>query len=98
MKPLNPRTLVDVFYLSRLLKHLLVYLEESPMQVSLPTISYHLQIPVAIFRRMANLHQQTEDAPNIQPEDFHTVFSLLLLQYPTLRIWEQEDKSVFIEM
>ncbi len=95
MKRIYPRLIKDKFYLSRLLEQLLITLETCPLQVQLRALSYDSHIPEAIFIRLAHLHQYPEDAANIHAQDFHIVFSNILFRYPTVKIFEQADGSLF---
>lgn len=95
MKRIYPRQIQDKFYLSRLLESLLQTLEECPLQVRLRALSYDSHIPESIFVRLKNLHRHPEDAPNINAQDFHIVFSNVLFRYPTVKMYEQDDGSVF---
>ena len=98
MKRIYPRQIKDKFYLSRLLGQYLTTLEESPMQVRLRALAYNSQIPESIFRRLMNLHNNPEDAPNINAEDYHILFSNIMFRYPTVKMWLQDDGEVFFEM
>lgn len=98
MKRLYPRQIKDKFYLSRLLEKYLITLEESPMQVRLRALAYNSKIPESIFRRLMNLHNNPEDAPNINAEDYHILFSNIMFRYPTVKMWLQDDGEVFFEM
>jgi hypothetical protein len=44
------------------------------------------------------LHLNPEDAPNIHPEDYHILFANILFRYPTVRLYELPDGSVFFKM
>ncbi|MBX2890752.1 MAG: hypothetical protein KF734_07500 [Saprospiraceae bacterium] len=98
MKRIYPRQIKDKFYLSRLLEEYLTTLEESPMQVKLRALAYNSKIPESIFRRLMNLHRNPEDAPNINAEDYHILFSNIMFRYPTVKMWLQDDGEVFFEM
>ncbi len=98
MKRIYPRQIKDKFYLSRLLEQYLTTLEESPMQVRLRALAYNSGIPESIFRRLMNLHNNPEDAPNINAEDYHILFSNIMFRYPTVKMWLQDDGEVFFEM
>ncbi|MCW5923186.1 MAG: hypothetical protein KIS77_12620 [Saprospiraceae bacterium] len=98
MKRIYPRQIKDKFYLSRLLEQYLTTLEESPMQVKLRALAYNSKIPESIFRRLMNLHRNPEDAPNINAEDYHILFSNIMFRYPTVKMWLQDDGEVFFEM
>lgn len=98
MKRIYPSRIQDKFYLSRLLDLLLNTLQSSPLQVELKALSYDSQIPEAIFYRLQDLHRQPEDGPNITAADFHILFANILFRYPTVRIYEQKDGSIFFEM
>lgn len=98
MKRIHPREIQDKFYLSRLLELLLQTLEESPLQVRLRALSYDSRIPESIFLQLVNLHRHPENAPNVNPQDFHIIFSNVLFRYPTVKMYEQDDGSVFFAM
>ncbi len=98
MKRIYPARIQDKFYLSRLLDLLLHTLEESPLRVQPRALSYDTRIPDSIFRRLQNLHRCPEDAPNITAQDYHILFANILFRYPTVRIYEQADGSIFFEM
>lgn len=98
MKRIYPRQIQDIFYLSRLLEKYLTTLEESPMQVKLRALAYNSQIPESIFQRLMNLHRDPSDAPNINAEDYHILFSNIMFRYPTVKMWLQDDGEVFFEM
>lgn len=98
MTRLFPGRIRDKLYLSRLLDQLLRQLESSPLQVTLKALSYDTQIPESIFRRLADLHRNPDDAPNITAEDFHIIFANTLFRYPTIRLYRQRDGSIFFEM
>lgn len=95
MRRIYPRSIKDKFYLSRLLELLLQTLESCPLQVSLRALSYDSHIPESILTRLAQLHCHPEDAMNINTEDFYVVFSNVLFRYPTVKIFEQPDGSIF---
>jgi len=97
-KRLYPRQIQDKIFLSRLLEQYLSALADSPMQVQVKTLAYDSQIPESVFQRLRLLHRQPEDAPNINAEDFHILFSNILFRYPTVKMWLQDDGTVFIEM
>ena len=98
MKRIYPRHIQDKFRLSQLLDELLQTLETSPLQVKLRTLSYDCRIPEDIFTRLAQLHRQPADAPNIEAGDLHIVFSNVLFRYPTVKIFEVKDGSFFFAM
>lgn len=98
MRRLYPYKIKDKFYLSRLLDELMQTLETCPLQVSLKALSYDTQIPESIFQRMRMLHLQPADAPNINAQDYHILFSNILFRYPTVQIFIQQDGSVFFKM
>ncbi|MCB9305009.1 MAG: hypothetical protein H6565_00275 [Lewinellaceae bacterium] len=98
MKRIYPRQIQDKYYLSRLLEQYLQILAESPMHVQVKALAYDADIPEPVFHRMAALHRNPEDAPNIEANDYHILFSNILFRYPTVRIWEQNDGSVFFEL
>ncbi len=98
MKRLYPRQIRDTFFLSGLLELYLHRLAESDLQVTLKMLAYNSDIPESIFIRMVQLHKNRADAPNIRAEDYHIVFSNIMFHYPTIKIWWQEDGSIFFEM
>ena len=98
MRRLYPQRVQDKFYLSRLLELYLQTLQTCPLQVQLKALSWDTQIPEAIFHRLLNLHRNPSDAPNINAEDFHILFSNIMFRFPTVRLWLQDDGEIFIEM
>ena len=98
MKRIYPARIHDKMYLSALLDLLLNTLAESPLQVALRALSYDTGIPESIFRRLQQLHQRPEDAPNITPEDYHILFANILFRFPTVRLYETDDGGIFFEM
>lgn len=98
MKRLYPRHIQDKLYLSRLLEKYLATLEASPMHVTLRALAYNSKIPESIFRRLMHLHHDPDDAPNINAEDYHILFSNIMFRYPTVKMWLQDDGEVFFEM
>ncbi len=98
MRRLYPRRIQDKFYLSRLLELYLHALQSSPLQIHLKALSWDSQIPEDIFHRLMDLHRNPADAPNINAEDLHIVFSNIMFRFPTVKLWLQDDGEVFIEM
>lgn len=97
-KRIFPRQIRDKMLLSRLLDQLLELLTDSPLQVSLRTLSYDTHIPACVYERLAALHREPEDAPNIEQEDFYIVFSNVLFRYPTVKIFRQADGKLFFTL
>lgn len=98
MKRLYPRRIRDLFFLSYILERYLTALANSPMQVSLAALAYDTRIPEAVFHRLLQLRSNPEDAVYIQPEDFHILFSNILFRYPTVRIWQELEGGIYIEL
>lgn len=98
MKRIMPHQIQDKFFLSEILSRYLTALKESPLQVNVGALAFETRIPEAIFQRLANLGQNPGDASNIATEDFHILFSNLLFRYPTVKIWQQNDGGLFIEL
>lgn len=98
MKRLFPRRIKDKFYLSRLLELYLRTLQESPLELRLKALAYDSRIPESIFHRLASLHQNPEDAPNIHAEDYHIVFSNIMYRFPTVKLWLTDDGEIVFEM
>lgn len=98
MKRLYPRRILDPFFLSYILEQYLTALATSPMQVPLSALAYDTRIPEAVFHRLLQLRSNPEDAAYIHPEDFHILFSNILFRYPTVRIWQEPDGGIFIEL
>jgi len=92
-----PRRISDKFALSRLLEQYLAVLAEPPLSADLHKLSYEVQIPEAILLRLAALHRHPEDAPNLTAQDFHIVFSNIMIRFTALKIWQLEDGEVFFE-
>jgi hypothetical protein len=98
MKRIYPRRIEDKFFLSQLLEKYLGALADSPMQVRLKALSYDSGIPESIFQRLMRLQYEPEDAANINAEDFHIVFSNIMFRFPTVKIWEETDGTIYFEM
>jgi hypothetical protein len=98
MKRIYPRRIHDKLYLSHLLEAYLGALEASALQVRLKSLSFDTQIPESIFLRLSALYRDPGDMENVEAEDFHIVFSNIGFRYPTVKMWEQEDGTVFFEM
>jgi hypothetical protein len=98
MKRLYPRRIRNKFFLSRLLEQYLTRLETSELHISLKMLAYNSEIPEPVFNRMVQLYRNPGDAPAVQTGDYHIVFSNIMFHYPTVKIWLQEDGSVFFEM
>jgi hypothetical protein len=98
MRRIYPARIHDKLYLSRLLDLLLHTLAECPLQVQRRALSYDAQIPESIFERLQYLHRHPEDAPNINAQDYHILFANILFRYPTVRLYEQADGSIFFKM
>jgi hypothetical protein len=98
IKRLYPRRIHDKFYLSRLLELYITTLQNSPLELRLKALAYDSEIPESIFHRLMNLHRNPEDAPNINAEDYHILFSNIMYRFPTVKIWLQEDDSIYFEM
>lgn len=98
MKRLRPRDIQDKFYLSRLLELFIQTLQNSPLALRLKGLAYDTRIPECIFLRLMELHRNPEDASNINAEDFHILFSNILYQYPTVKIWLADSGEIVFEM
>jgi hypothetical protein len=94
MKRLRPEQIRDALFLSAILEHCLLTLENAPMKATLRTLSYDTGIPAPIILRLAQLHQHPDDLPNIQPEDYHFLFANLQFRFPTLCLYETDDGGV----
>ena len=98
MKRIIPKKIKDKVLLSILLERYLATLENSSLQVRLKALAYDSSIPESIFVRLAEMHKNMEDAPNITVEDFHILFANILFRYPTVKIWQDTDGSFFFEL
>jgi len=98
MKRLRPSLINDKFYLSRLLELYITTLQESPLELRLKGLAYNTGIPESIFRRLMELYQKPEDAPNIQAEDFHILFRNIMFRFPTVKMWLADSGEVVFEM
>ena len=92
-----PRRISDKFALSRLLEQYLAVLAEPPLSVDLRKLSYEVQISEEIILRLAALHRRPEDAANLCAQDFHVVFSNIMIRFTALKIWRMEDGELFFE-
>jgi hypothetical protein len=98
MKRIRPRQISDKFYLSRLLELYITTLQKSPLELRLKALAYDSMIPESIFHRLMNLHRDPTDAPNINAEDFHIVFSNIMFRFPTVKMWCTKNGEVHFEM
>lgn len=98
MKRIFPKTLRDKIRLSQVLEQYLIALNEPPMEISTARLAFETRIPEQVFIRLAELARNPADADNIEPEDFHILFSNICFRYPTVRIWQQPDGGIYIEM
>jgi hypothetical protein len=98
MNRIYPKQLQDILALSRLLEAYLAALEQSPMQVSVSALSFDTRIPLSIFRQLRDLHKYPDGASGIHAADFHILFANIMFRYPTVRIWQQQNGSIFFEM
>lgn len=98
MKRLRPRNIQDKIFLSQLLELYLQTLMDSPLEVRLKALAFDTRIPESVFHRLMNLHRNPEDAPNIEAEDFHILFSNIQFRFPTVKLWQDNRGAVFIEM
>ena len=98
MKRIFPRNIQDKFFLSEILCKYLAVLQDSPLQVRVEDLAFDTRIQAVIFRRLANLSLNPDDATNIASEDYHILFSNILIRYPTVKIWQQDDGGIFIEL
>ena len=97
LKRLYPRAIQDKELLSAMLDKYLCAFEDI-LHVNISDLSYCTRIPEKVILRLRNLRNCPEDAENLVPEDFHTVFSNITIRYPTLKIWQQSSGEIFIEM
>lgn len=98
MKRIRPRQIQDKFYLSRLLELYITTLQESPLELRLKSLAYDTRIPESIFHRLMNLYRNPVDAPNINAEDYHILFSNIMYRFPTVKMWLTEDGETVFEM
>jgi hypothetical protein len=92
-----PKRISDKMALSRLLEQYLAVLAEPPLSADVQKLAYEVQIPANILLRLASVHRNPEDAPGIEVQDFHTVFSNVMIRFPALKIWRMEDGAIFFE-
>ncbi len=93
-----PKQILNKRRLSLLFDRLLQELEEEPMNVLLETLSYETRIPEQIIMRLRHLHCQPEDDPEIKTEDYHLIFTHILIHYPTVQIFELPDGTFFFRI
>ena len=98
MTRIFPRSIHDKFLLSYILYRYVTALQESPLQVPLSALAYETRIPEAVFQRLLDLRLNPDDAPYINAEDFHILFSNVLFRYPTVKIWALADGEIYVEM
>lgn len=88
----------DPLKLSKILDQVLACLETSPLQVPLKTLSYDTGIPETIFHRLQYLHLHPETPPAVAPQDYHILFAQIFFHYPTLKLFELEDGSLYFKL
>ena len=99
MKRIYPHHIQDNRLLSSLLNQYLSALKDSPLHVSLKELSVDTMIPESVFQRLAYISKdKTFVDDEITPTDYHILFANLLFRYPTVKIWEQNDKKIYFEM
>jgi hypothetical protein len=95
---LVPKSIKDTLRLSRLLDRSLHELGHSSLEMSMKSLAWDSQIPLEIWQRLRNLHQNPDDATNIEAKDFHIVFAEIKMRFPTMRMWELADGAIYFEM
>lgn len=98
MKRIYPRRIRNKFFLSQLLEMYVRQLSSSNLHISLQVLAHNSNIPQTVFTRMIYLNDNPADAAQIRTGDYHIVFSNIMFHYPTIKIWMQDDGSVFFEM
>ncbi len=98
MKRIYPYRIQDKYYLSWLLDYYITALQESPLQVRVKALSYDSGIPESIFYRLMALHKNPDDGPNINAEDLHILFANVMYRFPTVKIWQEYNGHIFLEM
>lgn len=98
MKRIQPKTIKNPVFLSRLLEFYLYTLEQSAYQVTLKNLAWDTKIPESIFRRMLNYYRATENDHEITAADFHIVFANVMVHYPTAKCWWDVDGQVFVSV
>jgi hypothetical protein len=76
----------------------LIALQQPPLHVTLSALAYDTKIPESILLRLVALQHNPDDAAHIHAADFHTVFANTLFRYPTVKLWQLADGSVYVEM
>jgi hypothetical protein len=98
MQRIYPVRIKDKFYLSKLLEQYLQVLAESPLQVSVQTLSYDTGIPQVVLERLAALHHNLADAHHINAADYHVVFANVMFRFPTIRMYAGRNGMVHFEL
>ncbi len=98
MTRVYPSRIADKFVLCSLLNLYLDTIAQPPLSVTLRALSYDSDIPESIFKRLMNLNENLEDAPNIEAEDYHILFSNVMFRFPTVKIWMTPSGGYFFEM
>lgn len=99
MKRIYPHKIQDNCLLANILDQYLAALKESPLHVGLRELSMDTLIPESVFIRLIQEKngEMLSDA-GITPTDYHILFANLLFRYPTVKIWEQDDRQLFFEI
>ena len=98
MKRLRHRNISDLLFLSLMLDTYLKALQASPLHVQLSALAYDARIPASVLQRLVDLQRNPDDAAHIRASDFHTVFANTLFRYPTVKLWQLSDGSIFVEI
>jgi hypothetical protein len=92
------RDIRDTRLLSQLLERYLAILHGAPFHISLKSLAHDTHISESIFHQLIQFQHIKHSETEINPEDFHIVFSNISFLHPTLKMWENPDGTIFFEM
>jgi hypothetical protein len=98
MRRINFHHIKDISALSTLLDQILVLLANSELRITLKSLAYDTEISERTFEILRNLNETPELMQEFSPLDIHVVLSSVLFRFPTLKIWEEENKTFFLEI
>jgi hypothetical protein len=86
----------DARYLSQILE-LVCYHLQYHHAVTLYALAFDTGVPEVVWRILLSEHRHEVASPEVHAADYHMVFEQLLLVYPKIQLWLQ-DEAVFVQM
>lgn len=97
MKRILLRQISDICILSALLNEILSTMAASPMNIHISRIAFEIKMPAPVLKTLSSLHLEPGSTGDICAGDFYTSIANILCRYPTIRIWQMNDGTWFIE-